>query len=152
MGFAALISWHASLDPVCCAPLRLNSLKRSCQMQRSVIYPTEAKTMHKTILNEVCDFLLENELVASESEFSRDWLCCDGSYMRGLRFCDKLPSVMSIAVCASKLEHYGQRLQHKGGHNALSDRLLELSEACREQIELRARAKWVAAREMDPAA
>jgi hypothetical protein len=102
--------------------------------------------------NEVCDFLLQNELVASESEFSRDWLCCDGSYMRGLRFCDKLPSVMSIAVCASKLEHYGARLQRKGEHSVLSERLLELGQACREQIDLRAREKWVAALEMGPAA
>jgi hypothetical protein len=107
--------------------------------------------MGKTILNEVCDFLLEQELVASESEFSRDWLCRDSSYMRGLRFHDQLPSVMSIAVCASKLEHYGQRLQRKGGHNALSDRMLELSEDCRDQIEERARKKWVTALEMGPA-
>jgi hypothetical protein len=102
-------------------------------------------------LNEVCDFLLDNELVASESEFSRDWLCCDGSYMRGLRFHDQLPSLMSIAVCASKLEHYGQRLQHKGGYSALSDRLLELGQACRDEIEARARAKWLNALEMGPA-
>ncbi|MEM1285189.1 MAG: DUF6626 family protein [Pseudomonadota bacterium] len=108
--------------------------------------------MRKTVLNEVCEFLIERELVASESEFSRDWLCCDGSYMRGLRFCDKLPSVMTIAVCASKLEHYGARLQRKGGHSVLSDRLLELSQSCRDQIEERARAKWITALEIGSAA
>ncbi len=108
--------------------------------------------MQKTVLDEVCEFLLQRELVASESEFSRDWLCCDSSYMRGLRFCGKLPSVMSIAVCASKLEHYGARLRRKGGHCELSDQLLDLSEACRDQIEVRARAKWVTALEMGSAA
>lgn len=42
--------------------------------------------MRKTILNEVLDVLLEHRLVASESEFSRDWLGRSDSYMRGLRF------------------------------------------------------------------
>ena len=107
--------------------------------------------MKHTVLTDVLELLLEQELVASESEFSRDWLCRNSSYMRGLRFHDQLPSIAAIAVCASKLEHYGDRLSQTGMHEELSERFLELSEACHRQINERATAKWLAASEMGPA-
>ncbi len=107
--------------------------------------------MKRAVLTEVLELLLEQELVASESEFSRDWLCRDSSYMRGLRFHNQLPSIASIAVCASKLQHYGNRLSQTGAHDELCERFLELSEACHRQINERATAQWVTALEMDPA-
>ena len=99
--------------------------------------------MQHTVLTDVLELLLEQELVASESEFSRDWLCRDSSYMRGLRFRDSLPSIASIAVCASKLQHYGDRLSETGVHDELSDRFLELSNACHRQIHNRACVEWI---------
>jgi hypothetical protein len=107
--------------------------------------------MKRTVLTDVLELLLERELVASESEFSRDWLCRNSSYMRGLRFHHKLPSIASIAVCASKLQHYGDRLSRTGEHDELCERFLELSEACHQQINERATTKWRNALEMGPA-
>jgi hypothetical protein len=108
--------------------------------------------MKQLVLTEVLELLLEQELVASESEFSRDWLCRSDSYMRGLRFHQKLPSIASIAICASKLQHYGDRLSQAGVHDELCERLLDLSEACHRQINERATAKWCNAPEMGSAA
>lgn len=99
--------------------------------------------MRKTILNEVLDVLLEHRLVASESEFSRDWLGRSDSYMRGLRFHDALPSIGAIAICASKLQHYGYRLVSMGKYEALAERFIELSEACHRQINARCEAAWL---------
>lgn len=108
--------------------------------------------MQRTVLTEVLELLLEQELVASESEFSRDWLCRDSSYMRGLRFRDGLPSLATIAVCASKLQLYGDRLSETGAHDELSDRFLELSDACHRQIHDRGCAEWMKPPEMGSAA
>lgn len=66
--------------------------------------------------------------------------------MRGLRFHNKQPSVSSIAVCASKLQHYGQRLAQTGMHASLSQRFIELSEACHRHINERSAACWLTLR------
>ncbi len=108
--------------------------------------------MNQTVLTEVLELLLEQELVASESEFSRDWLCRDSSYMRGLRFHNQPPSIASIAVCASKLEHYGDRLSQTDEHQALSERFMALSDACQRQINERATATWRNVPALGPAA
>ena len=107
--------------------------------------------MQKTILNDVLNVLLENQLVCSESEFSREWLGRSDSYMRGLRFHNELPSISSIAVCASKLQHYGRRLAETGEHDELSSRFIALSDACHQQINQRCEEDWMAAPEMGSA-
>ncbi|SDF82212.1 hypothetical protein SAMN05660686_02409 [Thalassobaculum litoreum DSM 18839] len=107
--------------------------------------------MRRTILNEVLDVLLEHRLVASESEFSRDWLGRSDSYMRGLRFHDALPSIGAIAICASKLQHYGYRLADAGRYEALAERFIELSDACHRQINARCEAAWLGELEKGPA-
>jgi hypothetical protein len=99
--------------------------------------------MKKTVLNEVLKLLKEHRLVQSESEFSKDWLGRSESYMRGLRFHKDTPSISCIAICASKLQHYGQRLARTGMHDALSQRFIELSEACHRQINAESEALWL---------
>ncbi|WP_349370498.1 DUF6626 family protein [Salinarimonas sp.] len=87
--------------------------------------------------------LVAHNLVSSEREFSRDWLGRSESYMRGLRFHNKQPSVSSIAVCASKLQHYGERLAQTGMHEELSKRFIQLSEACHRYINAESTASWL---------
>jgi hypothetical protein len=67
--------------------------------------------MEKTVLNEVFEFLRRIEAVDTESEFSTDWLCRSESYMRSLRFKQVQPSMGTLAICASKLSHYGTKLK-----------------------------------------
>lgn len=99
--------------------------------------------MGKTVLNDVLTMLREHELVGSESEFSRDWLGRSESYLRGLRFHKEAPSIASVAICASKLQHYGRRLAATGEHDALADRFIELSEACHRHINTQSEANWL---------
>lgn len=103
--------------------------------------------MGKTVLNEVFETLVSHQLVSSESEFSRDWLGRGEGYLRGLRFHGDPPSVASIAICASKLQYYGRRLAETGEHDELSDRFIELSEACYRQIQAISEATWLGAPE-----
>ena len=66
---------------------------------------TKGKNMQKTVLNEVFELLQQIGAVSSESEFSRDWLARSECYMRTLRFKHANPSVRTLAICASKLQH-----------------------------------------------
>ncbi|MCR9257681.1 MAG: hypothetical protein NXI16_16475 [Alphaproteobacteria bacterium] len=116
------------------------------------IYQRGTDSVRKTVLNEVFETLVAHQLVSSESEFSKDWLGRGEGYMRGLRFHGDPPSVASIAICASKLKHYGHRLAETGEHDELSDRFIELSEACYRQIQAISEATWLGAPEKGPAA
>jgi hypothetical protein len=99
--------------------------------------------MEKTVLNEVFDYLKEIKAVGSESEFSMDWLCRSESYMRSLRHKGIQPSIGTLAICASKLSHYGNRLKAQQAHSNISAQLLQLSEACNRQINAASTAKWM---------
>ncbi len=99
--------------------------------------------MEKTVLNEVFEYLKEIKAVDTESEFSTDWLCRSECYMRSLRFKETMPSMGTLAICASKLSHYGNKLRDKQAHNNISDQLLQLSEACNRQINAASKAKWL---------
>ncbi|EDP64446.1 hypothetical protein BAL199_26851 [alpha proteobacterium BAL199] len=79
--------------------------------------------MRKAVLDDVLAMLKEHRLVDNESEFSRDWLGRSESYLRVQRFYNEAPSISSIAICASKLQHYGQRLAEKGGQDELVDKI-----------------------------
>jgi hypothetical protein len=66
---------------------------------------------------------------------------------------DKLPSIASIAVCASKLQHYGDRLPQTGMHDELlSSASLSSARLAIEQINERATSQMGNAPEMGPAA
>ena len=89
--------------------------------------------MQKTVLNEVLDLLVQIGAVSSESEFSKDWLCRSECYMRTLRFKRVKPSVGTLAICASKLQHYGHCMTATKAHTQLGKQFIELSERCHKQ-------------------
>lgn len=99
--------------------------------------------MQKTILDEVYALLREIDAVHSESEFSVDWLGRSECYIRSLRFKRQLPSVSSVAICASKLQYYGERLLKAQQHTALSKKLLNLSQRCHCYIHAQSTKKWM---------
>ena len=98
--------------------------------------------MAKAVLNEVYDLLRQIHAVDSESEFSRDWLGRSECYLRTLRFKHAEPSVGTLAICASKLQHYGHRMLRSTKHRLVGERFLDLSEACHQQINEQSTASW----------
>jgi hypothetical protein len=98
--------------------------------------------MQKTVLNEVFDLLKQIGAVSSESEFSKDWLCRSECYMRTLRFKRLKPSVGTLAICASKLQHYGRYMTATEHNKVLGKRFIELSEKCHKQINTDAVEWW----------
>ena len=99
--------------------------------------------MQKTVLFDVLETFREIGIVNSESEFSKDWLHRSDCYLRTCRFKGIEPSISSIAVCASKLQHYGQRMRETEQHAILGERLLQLSEACHKYINEKAELAWM---------
>ena len=83
--------------------------------------------MAKTVLEDVYQLLHGIGAVRSESEFSKDWLG------------------RSIAICASKLQHYGQRMLATTEHEQLGQRFVSLSNACHRQINTQSKRQWMAA-------
>ena len=67
------------------------------------------------------------------------------SYVRGLRFKGVCASTGSIAICASKLQHYGKRVFESSAHSELGKQFLELSRECHNMINEEAEALWLAA-------
>ena len=98
--------------------------------------------MQKTVLNDVFELLVQIGAVNSESEFSKDWLCRSECYMRTLRFKRVKPSVGTLAICASKLQHYGTRLKHTTTHRAMGHQFLPLSDACHDYINQQSKSVW----------
>jgi hypothetical protein len=98
--------------------------------------------MQKMVLDEIFDLLQQIGVVSSESEFSKDWLCRSECYMRTLRFKRAKPRVGTLAICASKLQHYGCYMTTTERHTQLGKRFLELSEQCHEQINSDAVGWW----------
>lgn len=101
--------------------------------------------MRKTVLFEVLDLFREMGVVSCESEFSRDWLHRSECYLRTCRFKGVEPSVSSVAVCASKLQHYGKQMVRSDKHTQLGETFLSLSERCHKYINERAEHEWMPA-------
>ena len=101
--------------------------------------------MQRTVLTEVYALLKRIGAVANEAEFSRDWLGRSESYVRGLRFKGLGASTGSLAICASKLQHYGLQLRGSSAHSELGKQFLELSRECHNTINEEAKARWLAA-------
>ena len=101
--------------------------------------------MQTTVLTEVYALLKRIGAVANEAEFSRDWLGRSESYVRGLRFKEVGASAGSVAICASKLQHYGLRMCESSAHSELGKQFLELSRECHNMINEEAEALWLAA-------
>ena len=99
--------------------------------------------MQKTVLNDVFLLLQQMGAVDSEVEFSRDWLCRSECYMRTLRFKRAQPSVGTLAICASKLQHYGRCMTATDKHKKMGAQFIELSELCHQQINSNAESTWM---------
>jgi len=99
--------------------------------------------MQKTVLSDVYDLLKEMRVVDSESEFSKDWLGRSECYMRTLRFKGAAPSMGSIAICASKLQHYGRLMQQHNQHRHIGEKFVALSELCNEEVMSKGAEQWV---------
>jgi hypothetical protein len=85
------------------------------------------------VWEEVYENLRRHGLVQSESEFSKDWLGRSECYLRNLRFNGLEPSISSIAVCASKLQYYGERLAATK-HTNLAAEFVLLAERCHRHV------------------
>ena len=101
--------------------------------------------MEGTVLKEVYELLRNIGAVANEAEFSRDWLGRSECYMRMLRFKGIGASTGSVAICASKLQHYGLRMCESSAHRALGKQFIELSRECYNTISDEAETQWLAA-------
>ena len=101
--------------------------------------------MQRMVLTEVYALLKRIGAVANEVEFSRDWLGRSECYMRMLRFKGVGASTSSVAICASKLQHYGKRMFESSAHSELGKQFLELSRECHNMINEEAEAQWLAA-------
>jgi len=99
--------------------------------------------MQKTILSEVFDLLKQIEVVSSESEFSRNWLCKSECYLRTMRFKKTEPSIGAMAICASKLQHHGKTMVQTEAHRQLGEKFLYLSDKCHERINSRGKLAWL---------
>jgi hypothetical protein len=97
------------------------------------------------VLNEVFLLLKSIGAVRSESEFSKDWLGRSECYLRSMRFNGMEPSASSIAMCASKLQHYGERMLATTEHKQLGENFIGLAERCHQHINSTAEQAWLAA-------
>jgi len=93
--------------------------------------------MTKMVLNEVLDLLQDVHMVSSESDFSKNWLGKSECYLRTLRFNKVQPSIGAVAVCASKLQYYGNLFHALDDHKPLADRFLKLSNKCHKYVNER---------------
>jgi hypothetical protein len=95
------------------------------------------------VLNEVFGLLKSIGAVRTESEFSRDWLGRSECYLRSMRFSGLEPSIHSVAVCASKLQHYGERMCATDAHRALGKEFIQLATQCHAHINSTAEHTWM---------
>lgn len=109
----------------------------------TVIYQHEEKTVTETVLKDVYKLLHSIDAVKSESEFSRDWLGRSECYLRTLRFKGTDASVGAVAICASKLQHYGIRMVDTQHHATLGRKFIQLSEQCHKYINTHSEAQWL---------
>lgn len=97
------------------------------------------------VLNEVFGLLKSIGAVRSESEFSKDWLGRSECYLRSIRFTGAEPSIHSVAVCASKLQHYGERMCATDAHRGLGEKFILLATQCHTHINSSAENTWMVA-------
>ena len=106
--------------------------------------------MTKTVLDEIKHALMAANAVDGEQEFCVAWLGKNASYMRVLRFQQLQPSADALAVCASKLNYYKQRLEGSSDskHKQWAQRFAVLHSKCTTALNEQARTKWQAAERM----
>ena len=96
--------------------------------------------MQNTVLSDVYDLSQQIGAASSDIEFSKDWLCRSECYMRTMRFERVNPSVGTLAICVSKLQHQWRCVKATDSHTQRARRFIELSEKCHKQINRDAKA------------
>lgn len=106
--------------------------------------------MTKIVLEEIKQELMAANAVKGEEEFCVGWLGKNASYMRTLRFHQLQPSADALAVCASKLNYYREKLERssEARHRAWAERFAALHEKCTVALNEQAEAKWRVAERM----
>ena len=106
--------------------------------------------MTKMVLDEIKHVLMAANVVQGEQEFCVAWLGKNVSYIRVLRFQQLQPSADALAVCASKLNYYKQRLEGSSDikHKQWAERFAILHSKCTKALNEQARTKWQAAERM----
>ena len=106
--------------------------------------------MTKKVLDEIKHALMAANAVDGEQEFCVAWLGKNASYMRVLRFQQLQPSADALAICASKLDYYAQRLEGSSDskHKQWAQRFAVLHSKCTMALNEQARTKWQAAERM----
>lgn len=98
--------------------------------------------MNNKTLKDVYTLLKDIGAISNESEFSKEWLGKSECYMRLIRHKRTQPSDGVMAVVASKLNHYGNKMKQSTEHKRLGERFIQLSNSCHQSIEENAFAKW----------
>ena len=106
--------------------------------------------MTKKVLDEIKHALMAANAVDGEQEFCVAWLGKNASYMRVLRFQQLQPSADALAICASKLDYYAQRLEGSSDskHKQWAQRFAVLHSKCTMALNEQARTKWQVAERM----
>tara|TARA_B110000908_G_C10180460_1_gene415423 strand:- start:436 stop:822 length:387 start_codon:yes stop_codon:yes gene_type:complete len=115
------------------------SFKRYCYLA------TERNIMVKSVFDETYELLNSIGVVATQTEFYRDWLNKSESYFRCLRFHKRQPSTQTIAICSSKLKHYSRLLEAKGDNKSklLANDFSNLSQNLDDVIYSTSKSKWM---------
>jgi hypothetical protein len=88
-------------------------------------------------IDDVYARLRDIELVTNGTEFSREWLGMEGSYLRTLKSKKRTPSAGVLARCAVRLESWSKAYSGSS-HSCVNDKavvLSELAESCWDAIE-----------------
>ena len=101
--------------------------------------------MVKSVFDETYELLNSIGVVATQTEFYRDWLNKSESYFRCLRFHKRQPSTQTIAICSSKLKHYSRLLEAKGDNKSklLANDFSNLSQNLDDVIYSTSKSKWM---------
>ena len=92
--------------------------------------------MKNDVISEIFGFLKGKGIVATESEFSMDWLGCSESYVRKLRSARTEPSIGAIAICASRLQKAGDDMIALQRYRQLGTEFIAMSEKCRALVNV----------------
>ena len=101
--------------------------------------------MVKSVFDETYELLNSIGVVATKTEFYRDWLNKSESYFRCLRFHKRQPSTQTIAICSSKLKHYSRLLEAKEDNKSklLANDFSNLSQNLDDVIYSTSKSKWM---------
>jgi hypothetical protein len=100
--------------------------------------------MSINLIEHLRDKLIEYGAVKNTPEFCQSWLGRSEGYIRTLRYNQTGPSVEALAICASKLGYYADRLRDCAAEDQRTwlERFEHLQALCEIEIDRQAQAKW----------